>query len=138
MKKKREIPEQQRDTAERMHKIRSKTGYTQEKFAEVLDVAYSTYKKIERAESGVTVNQLRLLKKQLGVSADYLLFGDNKDFEETWVTVQNLSENDKLCMFLRLQAYLKETCRGAYVEQADLKKQDDRMQEILKLFGKEE
>ncbi len=135
---KKEIPKNQKDTAERIHNIRNKMGYTQEKFAEILDVVCSTYKKIERAESGVTVNQLRLLKDQLGISSDYLLFGENKDFEATWLMIQNLSENDKLCMFLRLQDYLKATCREAYKEQSDWKKQKGQVQEILKLFGTEE
>ena len=134
---KNDILKEQKDTADRIHNIRTKLGYTQEQFAEILDVAYSTYKKIERAESGITVNQLRLLNKHMGISVDYLLFGDNKDFDETWISVQNLSENDKLRMFLRLHAYLKETCHIAYQEQEDCKMHDSQIQEILKLFTKD-
>ena len=131
---KKEVPKEQRDTANRIYSIRNKMGYTQEKFAEILDVGYSTYKKIERAESGITVKQLRILKNQLGVSSDHVLFGDNEDFDATWIRVQNLSEKDKLHMFLRLHTYLKEICREAYKEQKDWEKQDGQGQDILELF----
>lgn len=134
---KREVSKEQKETADRIYNIRNKMGYTQERFAEILDVGPSTYKKIERAESGVTVKQLRIMKNQLGVSADHVLFGDNEDFDETWIRVQNLNEKDKLHMFLRLHTYLEEICHEAYKEQKDWKRQEGQKREILEFFKKE-
>ena len=131
---KKDLRKDKKETAERLRVIRNERGYTQEKFAEILDVAYPTYKKIERAESGVTVNQLRLMKEKLDISADYLLFGEGNDFDDAWVMVRNLSENDKLRMFLRLHAYLKGHFSVTSKEQEIWEKQGGQIKEILDLF----
>lgn len=131
---KKEITPEQKALAARLKNVRIQLGYTQEQFAEILDVACSTYKKIEKGESGITVTQLRLLKAKLNISIDYLLFGDNKDFNKTWISVQNLDENDKICLFLRLHTYLKENSRITCKELETSGQQDARIQEILKLF----
>lgn len=131
---KKDLLKEKKDTADRMRAIRNQMGYTQEKFAEILDVAYPTYKKIERAESGVTVNQLRLMKEQLDISVDYLLFGEGNDFDEAWIMVKNLSENDKLRMFLRLHAYLKGMFSITPKEREIREKQGGQVKEIMDLF----
>ena len=131
---KKDISEEQKALAGRLKNVRLQLGYTQEKFAEILDVACSTYKKIEKGESGITVNQLRLLKARLDISIDCLLFGDSKDFNKTWINVQNLDENDKICLFLRLHEYLKENSRIAFEKPETPALQNAQIQEILKLF----
>lgn len=131
---KKDISEEQKALAGRLRNVRIQLGYTQEKFAEILDVACSTYKKIEKGESGITVTQLRLLKAKLDISIDYLLFGDSKDFDKTWMNVQNLDENDKICLFLRLHAYLKDNSRIALEAPETLTHKNAQIQEILKLF----
>lgn len=132
---KRDLSRDKKETAERLRAIRNEMGYTQEKFAEILDVAYPIYKKIERAESGVTVNQLRLMKEQLDISADYLLFGAGSNFDEAWVMVKNLSENDKLRTFLRLYEYLKGTFSVTPKKKEVWEKQGGQIKEILDLFA---
>ena len=129
--KRKEITKEQKDTAERLYNIRIQLGYTQEQFAKILDVAYSTYKKIEKGESGITVHQLRRLNKYLGISGEYLLFGDRKDIDETWLTMEELNEKDKLRIFLRLHAYLKEACHTVFKEQREWKKQDEQVRDVI-------
>lgn len=128
------IDEEQKEAGRRLKKIRLGLGYTQEQFAEILEVSVSTYKKMENGESGITVKRLRLLNSRLGVSVDHLLFGDKRDFSGTWMEVQNLGENDKLFMFLRLRDYLKEKCADMSARQEELETADEQIQEIMKLF----
>lgn len=81
--KRKKLSKEQKDTVERLYNIRIQMGYTQEQFAKILDVACSTYKKIEKGDSGITVHHLRRLNKYLGISSEYLLFGDRKHMDKT-------------------------------------------------------
>ena len=60
--------------AERIRGERERLGYTQEGFANIVDLTSAGYKKIERAESNVTINTLLKLHR-LNISTDYILFG---------------------------------------------------------------
>lgn len=132
--KRKEIPEEQKITADRLYNIRIQLGYTQAQFAKILDVAYSTYKKIEKGESGITVRHLRRLNKYLGISAEYMLLGDRTKMDETWLNIQDLSEKDKMRIFLRLYTYMKENCHTAFREQREWKKQDEQIQDVIEFF----
>lgn len=70
---------------ERIKKIRLHTGMTQCKLAEKLD--YTSERQLQRIESGETscsVDKLMELAQILNVSTDYILFGDNKVYENRW------------------------------------------------------
>lgn len=70
---------------ERIKKIRLHTGMTQCRLAEKLD--YTSERQLQRIESGETscsVDKLMELAQILNVSADYILFGDNKVYENRW------------------------------------------------------
>lgn len=70
---------------ERIKKIRLHTGMTQCKLAEKLD--YTSERQLQRIESGETscsVDKLMELAQILNVSPDYILFGDNKVYENRW------------------------------------------------------
>lgn len=56
-------------------------GYTREKFAEKLDVSVSYLAELERGRTGISVKMLTKVCNVLGLSADYVLFGTerNKD-----------------------------------------------------------
>ena len=60
------------EAAKRLHQVRKNLGITQQKFAEILDISLSAYKKIESGENCVSLNSLRILNRELGVSADYI------------------------------------------------------------------
>lgn len=59
--------------------LRIRKGYTREKFAEALDVSVSYLAELERGRTGVSVKMLVKICKVLGLSADYILFGDKRD-----------------------------------------------------------
>lgn len=70
---------------ERIKKIRLCTGMTQCRLAEELD--YTSERQLQRIESGETscsVDKLMELAQILGVSTDYILFGQNKVYEGGW------------------------------------------------------
>lgn len=62
----------------RIRKAREDMGYTREKFAEKLDVSVSYLAELERGRTGISVKMLVKVCNVLGLSADYILFGDER------------------------------------------------------------
>lgn len=65
--------------ANRLKAIRSAKRITQERMAEMIDISYSTYVKLENASHGITTKNLVKICKILNVSADLILLGDTGD-----------------------------------------------------------
>ena len=63
----------------RIRKARENMGYTREKFAEKLDVSVSYLAELERGRTGISVKMLIKVCNVLGLSADYVLFGTDRD-----------------------------------------------------------
>lgn len=63
----------------RIRKAREDMGYTREQFAEKLDVSVSYMAEVERGRTGISVKMLIKICNLLGLSADYILFGTNRD-----------------------------------------------------------
>ena len=63
----------------RIRKAREDLGYTQEKFAELLDVSVSYMAEVERGRTGISVKMLTKICNVLGLSADYILFGEGRN-----------------------------------------------------------
>jgi len=64
------------DVSKRIKEIREMKRIPQEKMAELLDMTFSNYSKIENAYQNITIKHLRNVCKVLDVSADTLLFGE--------------------------------------------------------------
>ena len=62
----------------RIRKSREDLGYTREKFAELLDVSVSYMAEVERGRTGISVKMLVKICNVLGLSADYVLFGEER------------------------------------------------------------
>ena len=62
----------------RIRKAREDLGYTREKFAEKLDVSVSYLAELERGRTGISVKMLVKVCSVLGLSADYVLFGNDR------------------------------------------------------------
>ncbi|MBR2743257.1 MAG: helix-turn-helix transcriptional regulator [Clostridia bacterium] len=54
-------------------------GYTREQFAEKLGVSVSYLAELERGRTGISVKLLIKVCNVLGLSADYILFGAERD-----------------------------------------------------------
>ena len=53
-------------------------GYTREQFAEKLDVSVSYLAELERGRTGISVKLLTKVCSVLGLSSDYVLFGEER------------------------------------------------------------
>ncbi len=62
----------------RIRRAREEMGYTREKFAETLDVSVSYLAELERGRTGISVKMLVKVCNVLGLSADYILFGEER------------------------------------------------------------
>ena len=65
------------EIGERLRGIREGMHMTREKFSEKIDITDSFLGQIERGERSLSVKTLKKVVKYTGVSADYLLFGNN-------------------------------------------------------------
>lgn len=67
----------------RIRRAREDLGYTREQFAEKLDVSVSYLAELERGRTGLSVKMLTRICRVLGLSADYVLFGNERqsDFD---------------------------------------------------------
>ena len=63
----------------RIRKAREDMGYTRERFAEKLDVSVSYLAELERGRTGISVKMLIKVCNLLGLSADYVLFGTERN-----------------------------------------------------------
>ncbi len=63
----------------RIRKAREDMGYTREQFAEKLGVSVSYLAELERGRTGISVKLLIKVCNVLGLSADYILFGAERD-----------------------------------------------------------
>ena len=75
------------DIGERLRGIREGMQMTREEFSEKIDITDSFLGQIERGERSLSVKTLKKVVKYTGVSADYLLFGNNSQNE----TIQKIN-----------------------------------------------
>ena len=66
----------------RIRKAREEMGYTREKFAEKLDVSVSYLAELERGKTGISVKMLVKVCNVLGLSSDYILFGEERSEDD--------------------------------------------------------
>ncbi len=91
-----------KEIAGRLKELRLDLKYTQEQFAEFLDISVQLYKKMESGENNISIATLHKMKKKLSFSVDYLLFGEKEDQEAIWNKVISLDDSDKEKLLLRL------------------------------------
>ena len=63
----------------RIRKAREDLGYTREQIAEKLEVSVSYMAEVERGRTGISVKMLVKICEVLGLSADYVLFGEERN-----------------------------------------------------------
>lgn len=86
--------------ATRIKNRREQLGFTQEKFAETINISVSSYTKIENAFQKPALDTLISISGKLGLSLDYIVFGNNKpqkDIDASIIeNIINLLDHDKL------------------------------------------
>jgi len=70
---------------------REAAGYTQEKLSELVSLTPNHLSAIERGVSGASLEVLQKLCPLLGVSADYLIFGQSGTDDEALILARQIS-----------------------------------------------
>lgn len=91
---------------QRIKYIRTQLGFTQEAFAEQLDISYSAYKKLESGENLPSIETLCKFKNRFHISSDYILFGELNSADDTWEQFLNSSAHDQMELHYRIQYYV--------------------------------
>lgn len=133
--RKRENVSLKQEVAVRLREIRKSTGFTQERFAEILDLSVSAYKKLESGENQISIESLRKIEEQFKVSSDYMIFGKREDVDEVWKSLLNCSEQDKMFVLLRLLNYFTRIKEGQYLLQEEQSIYDEKLLKFLKEMG---
>lgn len=120
-------------SAVRLRQIRESANLTQEKFAEILGISLSAYKKVESGENQISLLCLGKLHKAMKISTDYILYGDKENLDDIWCMILNCSEYDKMFLFLRLLSYFTKI-KGAMFPSRDNQSKEDK--EIMQFFRK--
>jgi transcriptional regulator with XRE-family HTH domain len=76
--------------AARIKERRDLLGYTQEQFAEIIDLSVSSYTKIENAFQKPALDTLIRIAAKLNVSLDFLVFGGDKPPKPTDAEVMSV------------------------------------------------
>ena len=86
-----------KNMGDRMKSKRLQLGYTQEKVAELTDISFSTYSKIENAIQSPSLDTLIRISIVLDISMDYLIFGNEnikKDIDNISAIITLLQNAD--------------------------------------------
>jgi transcriptional regulator with XRE-family HTH domain len=111
------INEQTRlERAERLRNIRKAKGCTIEQFSDILKISKDGYQKIESGENNISLEMLQKCKDSMGISTDYLLFGEYKDASSIWENILNCEEKTKIKIFLRLFHYFSSQKPSVYTK----------------------
>ena len=121
-----------KDVSKRLRKMRESLGYTQEAFAEFLDISISLYKKMESGENNVSRETLIKMRQVLHFSTDYLLFGESDTFVEVWEKTLGMDSKQKMLLFMKLFSVLS---KDGY---ATVKSEDEKIiKKIEKVISEE-
>lgn len=129
------ISESKRSCAERIRQIRRMQGYSQEYMASIFDISLSAYKKIENGENNISLKGLKILKDTFGVSADYILYGEERDSEDVWKVFNNCSELEKVKLFLKIVMYFGDDSKKCFRSGTLNDEMIDRIIEQIKNFN---
>lgn len=73
---------------ERIRQAREKTGYTQERLADKIDVSVQYVSDLERGVVGTSIPTLIKICHSLSVSSDFILMGHNADIEPLDISIR--------------------------------------------------
>ena len=95
--------QEQKQMANRIKEQRKSLHYTQEQFAEIIGISASSYTRIENAFQNPSMDTLIKISRNLRISLDYIVFGDedddsarNAESTEKLLALLDFSDGDKL------------------------------------------
>lgn len=116
----------------RLREIREGLKLSQEEFAEVLGISLPGYKKLESGENNLSLSSLKRMHKEIGVSSDYILYGEMESVDDIWKAILNCSEEDKLALMLKLLFYFIRMKKGVFSLKEDKKEEIETVLQLVK------
>lgn len=96
----------------RLQLARENMGYTQENFAETLDVGVEHYRKIESGLYGLQPEKMLILYQRYKIDPTNLIVGTNKTTFDIEMFLANCSKEERNLFFERLLAYMQKLITG--------------------------
>lgn len=115
----------------RLLEIREGAEMSQEKLAEIMGISVNAYRKVERGENHISTDGLKKLHNNMGVSSDFILFGNTSSIEDIWKNILNSSEKDKLFLLLRLYCYFAKMRKGIFPLQQEQIEIDKLIEDLM-------
>lgn len=91
----------------RLQTARENNGYTQEAFAEALDVGVEHYRKIELGMYGLQRENMLILYEQYKIDPTYLLTGEKNHTFDVELFLANCSREERDNFIDRMLAYMR-------------------------------
>lgn len=96
----------------RLRNARENSGYTQEQFAEALDVGVEHYRKIESGIYGLQPEKMLILYKNYKIESTYLITGDMNRTFDIELFLANCSREERDAFLDRILTYMKKLMTG--------------------------
>ncbi len=96
----------------RLQTARENSGYTQETFAEALDVGVEHYRKIENGAYGLQPEKMLLLYERYKIDPTYLITGEKSNSFDVELFLANCSRDERDRFIERILAYMKQLMTG--------------------------
>lgn len=91
----------------RLQTARENSGYTQETFAEALDVGVEHYRKIELGIYGLQRENMLILYEKYKIEPTYLIAGEHNKIYDVELFLANCSREERDKFLDRMLAYMK-------------------------------
>ncbi|MFV0364733.1 MAG: helix-turn-helix domain-containing protein [Suipraeoptans sp.] len=96
-----------RQIGKRLQDVRENSGYTQERFAEVLDVGVEHYRKLESGLHGLQPEKMLVLYRTFKIDPTYLITGDKNQQSDDEMFLANCSRLQRDEFIERVLVYMK-------------------------------
>lgn len=91
----------------RLQDARKNGGYTQEEFAEVLDIGVEHYRKLESGKYGLQAEKILILFERYKINPTYLITGKRDQELDLDTYLMNCSKADRELNIDRMATYMK-------------------------------
>lgn len=96
----------------RLHTARENSGYTQETFAETLDVGVEHYRKLESGAYGLQPEKMLVLYEKYKIDPTYLITGEKNSTFDIELFLANCSREERDAFIEKILAYMKKLMTG--------------------------
>lgn len=105
------MPREQKDLniriGKRLQEVRENNGYTQERFAEILDVGVEHYRKLESGRHGLHPKKMLILYQEFKIDPTYLITGERNLQFNVEVFLSNCDRDQRDKFIERILEYMK-------------------------------